>query len=124
MGAEMLFYPTAIGSEPPDPAYDSRDHWQTVMQGHGAANIMPVIAANRIGTEAMGDSAITFYGSSFITDHKGQVVARGDRETACVQVMEFDLEACARERTAWGLFRDRRPEKYGPLMTLDGGAFS
>jgi len=120
MGAEMLFYPTAIGSEPPDPSLDSRDHWQTVMRGHSAANIMPVIAANRIGTETIVDSTITFYGSSFITDHKGQLVAELDRETEGILVAELDLAACAAERAAWGLFRDRRPEKYGALLTLDG----
>jgi N-carbamoylputrescine amidase len=122
MGAEMLFYPTAIGSEPPDPSLDSRDHWQTVMRGHSAANIMPVIAANRIGTETIVDSTITFYGSSFITDHKGQLVAELDRETEGILVAELDLAACAAERAAWGLFRDRRPEKYGALLTLDGTA--
>ena len=122
MGAELLFYPTAIGSEPPDPSLDSRDHWQTVMRGHSAANIMPVIAANRIGTETIVDSTITFYGSSFITDHKGQLVAELDRETEGILVAELDLAACAAERAAWGLFRDRRPEKYGALLTLDGTA--
>mgnify|MGYP001825830633 CR=1 FL=1 len=120
MGAEMLFYPTAIGSEPPDPSLDSKDHWQTVMRGHSVANIMPVIAANRIGTETIVDSTITFYGSSFITDHKGQLVAELDREMEDIRVAELDLAACAAERAAWGLFRDRRPEKYGALLTLDG----
>ena len=120
MGAEMLFYPTAIGSEPPDPSLDSKDHWQTVMRGHSAANIMPVIAANRIGTETIVDSTITFYGSSFITDHKGQLIAELDREMEDIRVAELDLAACAAERAAWGLFRDRRPEKYGALLTLDG----
>lgn len=120
MGAEMLLYPTAIGSEPPDPRLDSRAHWQTVMRGHSAANIMPVVASNRIGTETIVDSTITFYGSSFITDHKGQRVAEADRETEGVLVAEFDLAACAAERAAWGLFRDRRPETYDALLTLDG----
>jgi N-carbamoylputrescine amidase len=120
MGAEILFYPTAIGSEPPDPSYDSRDHWQTVMQGHSAANLVPVVAANRVGTEHIDDSTITFYGSSFITDNKGQMKAVADRESETVLVAEVDLDLYAAERAAWGLFRDRRPEKYGPLMTLDG----
>jgi len=120
MGAEILLYPTAIGSEPPDPSLDSKDHWQTVMRGHSAANIMPVVASNRIGTETIVDSTITFYGTSFITDHKGQLVAEADRETEGVLVAELDLAAYAAERAAWGLFRDRRPEKYGPLLTLDG----
>ena len=120
MGAEILLYPTAIGSEPLNPGYDSRDHWQTVMQGHSAANLMPVVASNRIGTETIGSSTISFYGSSFITDNKGQMVAVADRDSETTLVAEVDLEAYAAERAAWGLFRDRRPEKYGPLMTLDG----
>ena len=119
-GAEILFYPTAIGSEPPDPTYDSKDHWQTVMRGHSAANLMPVVAANRIGTETIEGSTITFYGSSFITDNKGQILTAADRESEKIVVAEFDLAAYAAERAAWGLFRDRRPEKYHPLMTLDG----
>lgn len=120
MGAEILFYPTAIGSEPFDPHYDSKDHWQTVMRGHSAANIMPVVASNRIGMETIVDSTITFYGSSFITDNKGQFVEELDRETEGFLIAELDLAAYAAERAAWGLFRDRRPEKYGALMTLDG----
>lgn len=120
MGAEILFYPTAIGSEPPDPSYDSRDHWQTCMCGHSAANLMPVVASNRIGTETFGPSHITFYGSSFITDNKGRVIAQADRHTQGLIVADIDRDGFARTRESWGLFRDRRPEKYGPLMTLDG----
>lgn len=120
MGAEILFYPTAIGSEPPDPSYDSKDHWQTVMRGHSAANLMPVVASNRIGTETIEGSTITFYGSSFITDNTGQMVAAANREAEITLVAEVDLDAYSAERASWGLFRDRRPEKYGPLMTLDG----
>lgn len=120
MGAEILFYPTAIGSEPPDPSYDSRDHWQLCMRGHSAANIVPVVASNRVGTETIDQSTITFYGSSFITDNKGTKLAEADRETETVIVTEVDLDDYAAQRTAWGLFRDRRPEKYGPLLTLDG----
>jgi N-carbamoylputrescine amidase len=120
MGAEILLYPTAIGPEPLDPAYDAKDHWQTVMRGHSAANLMPVVASNRIGTETIGESTITFYGSSFITDNKGQMLAVADRENEKILVADLDLDAYAVERASWGLFRDRRPEKYGPLMTLDG----
>ena len=120
MGAEVLFFPTAIGSEPPSPTYDSRDHWQMCMRGHSASNIMPVVASNRIGTETFEKSEITFYGSSFITDNKGRKIAEMDRASEGVIVVEFDLDAFQKERDAWGLFRDRRPEKYGPLMTLDG----
>jgi len=121
MGAEILFFPTAIGSEPPDPTYDSKEHWQMCMRGHSAANIMPVVASNRIGTETFEQSEITFYGSSFITDNKGKKLAEMDRTSEGVIVVDVDLDACQQERNAWGLFRDRRPETYGPLMTLDGG---
>ena len=122
MGAEVLFFPTAIGTEPPDPTYDSKDHWQMCMRGHSAMNIMPVVASNRTGTETFEKSEITFYGSSFITDNKGRKIAEMDRTNEGVIVEEVDLEAYQKERDAWGLFRDRRPEKYGPLMTLDGDA--
>ncbi len=120
MGADILFYPTAIGSEPATPGYDSKAHWQTVMQGHSAANLMPVVASNRIGTETIDGSEITFYGSSFITDNKGQIIEQADRETRSILIADFDFSDYACERAAWGLFRDRRPEKYGPLLTLDG----
>jgi N-carbamoylputrescine amidase len=121
MGAELLFYPTAIGSEPQDPALDSRDHWQRVMQGHAAANLMPLIASNRIGTEpgAKGTS-ITFYGSSFIADNTGAKIAEADRTEEAVLTGSFDLDALAHIRASWGVFRDRRPELYAPLLTLDG----
>ena len=120
MGAEILFFPTAIGSEPPDPAYDSKDHWQMCMQGHSATNLMPVVASNRVGTETFENSEITFYGSSFITNNKGQKTAQMDRTSEGILVEEVDLGDYQNERDAWGLFRDRRPAKYGPLMTLDG----
>jgi N-carbamoylputrescine amidase len=120
MGAQILLYPTAIGSEPADPSCDSKDHWQTCMCGHSAANLMPVVAANRIGTETGDDSQITFYGSSFITDNKGQILARADRKTQDIIMADFDLEQWENTRETWGVFRDRRPEKYGALMTLDG----
>ena len=120
MGAEMLLYPTAIGSEPLNPAYDSRPHWQACMQGHAAANIMPVVASNRIGSETIDGSSLSFYGSSFITDNKGALLAQYDRQTRGSIVAEMDLEAYAEERAAWGLFRDRRPDAYASLLTLDG----
>jgi N-carbamoylputrescine amidase len=120
MGAELLLFPTAIGSEPANPAYDSREHWQLCMRGHAAANMVPVLASNRIGTEAFGLSAITFYGSSFITDHRGRVLAEADRAAEAVVTAELDLTAAAAERKAWGLFRDRRPETYGALLTSNG----
>src|SRR4051812_2591040 len=109
-GAEVLLYPTAIGSEPPDPAYDSRDHWQRVMQGHAAANLMPVVAANRYGHEqGEADRAITFYGSSFITDLTGGKLAEAPRDADAVLTATFDLDALQVQRASWGLFRDRRP---------------
>lgn len=119
-GAELLFYPTAIGSEPQDTSIDSRDHWQRAMQGHAAANVMPLIASNRIGTERGERWAVTYYGSSFIADNTGAVVQQADRATESVITASFDLEALRAYRDAWGVFRDRRPELYGPLLTLDG----
>lgn len=120
-GAEMLLYPTAIGSEPPTPGYDSQPHWEMVMRGHAAANIMPVIASNRIGTEAAPEgTAVTFYGSSFIADHTGALLAKAGRDREEVLLATLDLEAIADLRASWGLFRDRRPETYGALATLDG----
>lgn len=115
LGAELLFYPTAIGSEP-TLNVDSKPHWQHAMQGHAAANIMPVIASNRIGTETDDESSMTFYGSSFIADQTGTIVEEADRETESVLVHEFDLDAIAQMRREWGVFRDRRPEMYGTLM--------
>lgn len=115
LGAELLFYPTAIGSEP-TLNIDSKPHWQHAMQGHAAANIMPVIASNRIGTETDAESSMTFYGSSFIADQTGTIVEEADRETESVLVHEFDLDAIAQMRREWGVFRDRRPEMYGTLM--------
>jgi N-carbamoylputrescine amidase len=119
-GAEVLLYPTAIGSEPPDPTWDSSGHWQRVMQGHAGANLTPLVAANRIGHEVGQTCSITFYGSSFIADNTGAKVAEAGRDTEAVLVASFDREALARQRSAWGLFRDRRPDLYGPLLTLDG----
>jgi len=121
MGAELLFYPTAIGSEPQDSSIDSAAHWQRVMQGHAGANLMPVIASNRIGTEhGRHGTDITFYGSSFIADQTGALVAEAGRETETVLTTSFDLDAIEKQRRAWGLFRDRRPELYAPLMSLSG----
>ena len=120
-GAEVLLYPTAIGSEPPDPDYDSSAHWQRTMQGHAAANLMPVVAANRYGFEqGRADRSITFYGSSFITDNTGAMVVEAGRDGDAVLTATFDLDALAVQRSGWGLFRDRRPDLYGPILTLDG----
>ena len=120
LGAEVLLYPTAIGSEPPDPTWDSSGHWQRVMQGHAGANLMPLVAANRIGREVGQTCEITFYGSSFIADNTGAKVAEADRTSEAVLVAAFDRERLRTQRAAWGLFRDRRPELYGPIVTLDG----
>jgi N-carbamoylputrescine amidase len=122
MGAEVLLYPTAIGSEPHDASIDSRDHWQRCMQGHAAANIMPLVASNRIGVERGEKYEMTFYGSSFIAGPAGEKVAEADRSTEAVLTARFDLEEVRKHRQAWGVFRDRRPELYGPIMTLDGDA--
>jgi N-carbamoylputrescine amidase len=121
MGAELLFFPTAIGSEPQDPTLDSRDHWQRTMQGHAAASLTPLIASNRIGTEpGANNTEMTFYGSSFIADHTGAKVQEADRSEQTVLVQTFDLDAIAHIRASWGVFRDRRPDLYGALLTLDG----
>ncbi len=125
MGAELLFFPTAIGSEPP-PAQpvNSRDHWQRTQQGHAAANLTPVIVSNRIGTERALQNPdglyIRFYGSSFIADPTGAKVAEADEEHEAVLTAKFDLAELAEQRNNWFVFRDRRPELYGALTTYDG----
>lgn len=119
MGAELLCYPTAIGSEPILEC-DSMPHWRRCMQGHGAANLMPVIAANRIGYEEVTPceennhqkSELEFYGSSFITDETGEIVADGSRDKEEILYAEIDLDAAEDMRLSWGVFRDRRPEMY------------
>lgn len=121
MGAEILLYPTAIGTELLDPAYDSAPHWQTVMQGHAAANLMPLVASNRVGTEkGRNGTELTFYGSSFIAGWQGRKMAEADRKSEGVITTRFDLDEIAANRAAWGIFRDRRPDLYGTLTTLDG----
>ncbi|HCG7913413.1 N-carbamoylputrescine amidase [Vibrio parahaemolyticus] len=117
-GSEAIFYPTAIGSEPQDPTLDSRDHWQRTMQGHSAANLVPVIASNRVGTEVDDGIETTFYGSSFITDHTGAKIAEAPREGETIIYAEIDLAATAKARHAWGLFRDRRPDLYTTVGKL------
>ncbi len=120
MGAEVLFYPTAIGSEPHDPTITSTGHWQRTMQGHAAANVMPVVASNRIGIEQGERYEMTFYGHSFIAGHTGEIIEQADGQSEQVIVAAFDLKAIREYRHAWGLFRDRRPDLYEPLLTLDG----
>lgn len=119
-GAEVLLYPTAIGTEPQFPDWDSRDHWQRAMQGHAASNMVPLVASNRIGKEKGKNSEMTFYGSSFIADETGAKVAEADRTSEGVLTHTFDLDAIRNQRAQWGFFRDRRPAHYGALVTLDG----
>lgn len=120
MGAELLFYPTAIGDEP-TLGIDSKGHWQRCMQGHAAANLMPVIASNRIGTETISqngqDSVMQFYGGSFITDGRGDIIQEASADTSDIISTTFDLDKLAIERRQWGVFRDRRPSMYGTLLT-------
>lgn len=120
MGAELLFFPTAIGSEPYDSSIDSKSHWQACMLGHAAANLIPVIAANRIGTETDQESSITFYGSSFIAGPQGNILKEANRTDETVLLEEFDLDALSLQRLEWGIFRDRRPDLYGILASSDG----
>jgi N-carbamoylputrescine amidase len=120
LGAELLLYPTAIGSEPQDPTLDSKDHWTRTMQGHAAANMIPLVASNRTGREDGQQNGITFYGSSFIADHTGGLQQVAGRDGEAVLVHTFDLDAARDYRRNWGVFRDRRPELYAPLTTLDG----
>jgi N-carbamoylputrescine amidase len=111
-GAEILFYPSAIGSEPYDPTLDTHLQWQRAMQGHAVANAVPIVAANRIGTEDNDGTVQSYYGHSFIADHKGELVASfGDKDEG-VLITGFDLDAIARYRAEWGFFRDRRTDLY------------
>jgi N-carbamoylputrescine amidase len=125
LGADLLLYPTAIGSEPPPaPPLDSRAHWQRTQQGHAAANVMPLIASNRYGLErSLQDPDhlfIRFYGSSFIADSTGAKVAEAGEEGDAVLTATFDLQDIAKQRASWGIFRDRRPDLYGALVSYDG----
>ena len=115
MGADMIFYPTAIGSET-EIGVDSASHWQRVQMGHSAANIIPVIAANRIGEEVGESCTLTFYGSSFITDHTGQKVAEASRNKEEILYSEFEPASIREHRQYWGLIRDRRPECYKKIV--------
>jgi N-carbamoylputrescine amidase len=124
-GAELLFFPTAIGSEPPPAlAVNSREHWQRAQQGQAAANLVPLIASNRYGLErSLQDPQglfIRFYGSSFIADATGAKVAEAPQEGDAILTATFDLATLAQLRNNWFVFRDRRPELYGPLLSLDG----
>ena len=113
-GAEIIFYPTAIGSEP-EIGVDSKEHWQRVQMGHAAANTVPVVVANRYGKEVGESCELTFYGSSFITDYTGKKIAEASRDTEEIIYAEFDLQENAKQREYWGLLRDRRPATYTRL---------
>lgn len=112
-GAGLLFYPTAIGS-------DCHDHWETVMRGHAGANLVPPVATNRVGREVGDLGEVTFWGRSFIAGQRGATLAKADRSSETFMLQRFDFEAIRELRAHWGLFRDRRPDLYGPLLTLDG----
>lgn len=121
-GADILFYPTAIGSEPPPaPPVESRRHWQRTMQGHAAANVVPLVASNRIGVEKGEAGELTFYGTSFIAGPAGEIIAEASRDTEEIITASFDFDEIRRQRASWGVFRDRRPDLYGPLVSYDGG---
>ncbi len=125
-GADLILYPTAIGSEP-ILAVDSVGHWQRTMQGHAAANVLPVVAANRYGTEVVTpcrenggqQSALRFYGSSFMTDETGAILTEAGRDGDAVLTASYDFAAIRQARMEWGLFRDRRPECYGAICDMD-----
>ena len=126
-GAEILLYPTAIGDEPHRPSVHSRNHWETAMRGHAAANMTPLAAANRVGAETQKDAfgnqvQMQFYGGSFIAGPTGEIVAKLDDEDDAIIAAEFNLAEIAEARAEWGIFRDRRPDLYHPLTALTGGA--
>jgi N-carbamoylputrescine amidase len=114
-GADILLYPTAIGSEPEEPDLDTRAPWQRVMVGHAVANAVAVVAANRVGTE----ESMTFYGSSFVANHRGDILVKGDDHSDCFLSADLDLKEMRRYRAGFGFFRDRRPELYAPLSKRD-----
>ena len=118
-GADVILYPTAIGSEP---TYDidTADHWRMVMRGHAAANMVPVCASNRVGVERGESTEITFYGSSFIAGPDGMLLAEAGRNEECTIIARIDLDRALEIRDSFHVFRDRRPDLYGPLLTMDG----
>ena len=115
MGAEIIFYPTAIGSEP-EIHLDSKEHWQRVQMGHAATNTVPVVVANRFGEEQGETCSITFYGSSFMTDYTGKIIAEASRDKEEILYGEYDLQENAKQREYWGLLRDREPTMYEQLI--------
>ena len=119
-GAEVLLYPTAIGGEPEDDGFDSSDMWQRVMIGHSAANQIPVVASNRIGTEQGQDISNYFYGRSFITNHVGDKIAEASRDKEEILIGKVSLDEAENLRNVWGVFRDRRTDLYSDLLKLEG----
>ncbi|HQU68100.1 MAG TPA: N-carbamoylputrescine amidase [Albidovulum sp.] len=122
LGAEVLLFPTAIGTEPGQPDLDSSAHWQRTMQGHAAANMIPVVASNRVGTERGPNLEMTFYGSSFIADHTGAMLAEAGKLDETYLTARIDLDATRAYRQSWGTWRDRRPEAYGLLTRHEAAA--
>ncbi len=121
LGAEILLYPTAIGSEPPEAGgIDTKEMWRRAMIGHAVSNLCYLAAANRVGLEVVEGKAQTYYGSSFIADYMGNTLAEAGRSEETVLVAELNLEEARAFRAGFGFFRDRRPDLYGPLLTLDG----
>ena len=118
-GAEVLFYPTAIGDELMS-EYDSSGAWQRVMQGHAAANIMPVVASNRIGSESVKGQVNGFYGKSFICDRSGKIIKEASKDKEEIILADIDTEENHLFRRNWGLFRDRRSDLYKEILTLEG----
>jgi len=121
-GAEILLYPSAIGSDLNSTDTVALRHWQNVMRGHAAANILPVIASNRIGIEEGQNGSIRFYGASFISDHRGELLGECGEDTETVLVCDVDLKVSEDYRMFWNLFRDRRPNIYGDILSLDGNS--
>ncbi|KAF0693213.1 Aste57867_15807 [Aphanomyces stellatus] len=119
-GAEIIFYPSALGSNQYDVQYDPRDQWHRVMQGHAAANMVPIVVSNRVGTEESDGIHVTFCGSSFITGNTGELLKIADRDSEGVLVDTLPLEKFHTRRASWGLLRDRRPHMYKAILTRDG----
>ncbi|GMG82149.1 N-carbamoylputrescine amidase [Paralimibaculum aggregatum] len=121
MGAELIVYPTAIGSETFDPGWDSAGQWQAVMRGHAAANLVPVLAANRIGRETDDGVTLEFYGCSFAADHRARMVAEAPRGEEALLLSRLDLDAAARDRKQWGTFQTRQPQHYAAVVSVPAG---
>jgi N-carbamoylputrescine amidase len=121
MGAELLAYPTAIGSETFDPGWDSAAQWRAAMLGHAATNVVPVLAANRVGRETDDGVTLDFYGTSFCSNHRAEVIADAGRDQDCIMIAELDLDRAARDRAQWGTFQTRRPSNYTALIDTPAG---